>query len=80
MPRVIIETVEGNAPECPECGNWNAMLEHRRIRSMDVETWLVCRDCGYQILADNVTLRYKELDKKGMGKDSAYHFVRDVNL
>ena len=45
--REIIYWIGRNAGVCPDCGNWNAMLEKPRmnlgLRYEDLE----CRDCGH---------------------------------
>lgn len=52
----------GNAPTCPACGNWNAMLDgsaHARLVHDNQEhlLWLlVCRDCGFTVTRESVTL------------------------
>lgn len=31
---------------CPECGNWNAMLDDHKLINGDCIQFKVCRDCG----------------------------------
>lgn len=82
--RVRIEMVRGNAPECPACGHWNALLDDF-VYGVDPDgdpvrvEWLECRDCGYRVRWDQVTLVVKELDKPGMGARSTYHVVEEVD-
>jgi ribosomal protein S27AE len=43
----VLFTVKGNEPECPKCGNWNAMLHYHGTATKPER--LVCRDCKYEV-------------------------------
>jgi predicted nucleic-acid-binding Zn-ribbon protein len=75
--KYIIETVKGNAPECPKCGNWNAMLDGA-LATDNYRRFFECRDCGNKIFKDEVIIIIKEADKPGMGADTAYHEISRV--
>ena len=64
--RQKIYTVPGNSPECPKCGNWNAMLEVGAPEIGTNERDLKCRDCGHVVRAGffEVVDRYAEMKQK----------------
>jgi hypothetical protein len=55
--RIYTGCVEGNAPECPKCGNWNALLG----KTVEGERWKFCRDCGWSIRAEHLMITLKEI-------------------
>jgi len=75
--RLILETPGDNAPTCPACGNWNAML-HKRDPDRDYKSMHCCRDCGFAVDKDKTVIACLELDKPGMGTQSTYHEVRRI--
>jgi len=68
----IYETqcVDGNAPECPKCGHWNALLDERDFAAGKVK--FICRDCNFSVLGENLRIVMKKLDRPGMGNLSTY--------
>jgi predicted nucleic-acid-binding Zn-ribbon protein len=75
--RKTIETVKGNAPECPKCGNWNAMLDGA-LATDDYRRFFECRDCGFKLFKDEVILKIKEADEPGMGADTTYTEIKRI--
>ena len=63
-----LRTIGTNAPICPNCGNWNAMLQG----SFQGQKYYKCRDCKYIITNQKAEHTYYELDKPGMGNASTY--------
>ena len=49
---------KGNAPTCPSCGNWNALLGESREEGKcedgfpSYTRYLKCRDCGWAVRED----------------------------
>jgi len=77
--RQKIYTVEGNSPECPACGNWNALLEYGAPEIGTNERDLKCRDCGHVVRAGFYTIvdRYAEMKQKAGGLiDSEWEVLR----
>ena len=52
---IELHVPKGNAPTCPECGNWNALLDKTEHTGTGDDLRIVlyyeCRDCGYTVLA-----------------------------
>jgi DNA-directed RNA polymerase subunit M/transcription elongation factor TFIIS len=51
---IKLHVPRGNAPTCPKCGNWNALLDKTRqsIQDESIILYFECRDCGYTVRAD----------------------------
>lgn len=49
--KIELHTPKGNAPTCPACKSWNALLEQSIFneRLNDLELSYKCRDCGFVI-------------------------------
>ena len=79
---ITTECVKGNAPECPSCGNWNALLDgfdHTpHADGTRREHYFECRDCGFKVDAKDLTIRIKTLDKEGMGSASTYTITHEI--
>ena len=75
--RIILERPGDNAPTCPACGNWNAMLD-KRDPHRDYKDMFRCRDCGFDVDKDQAVIIVLQLDKPGMGVRSTYHEVRRI--
>jgi hypothetical protein len=71
MPKTNLQTVKGNAPECPSCGHWNALLDDYE-GAPDYKRLFKCRDCGFTIDKEDAIVTVKTLDKPGMGNASTY--------
>ena len=84
MTRIKTECVKGNAPECPSCKNWNALLDSSSLgdpllNHLDPpERIFVCRDCQYTVRARKLTIVLKKLDKPGIGNLSTYTPVKEI--
>ncbi len=76
--RIKTECVNGNAPECPQCKNWNALLDRFDYTGPDRDHYFECRDCGVVILATDLVVTMKQLDKPGMGSASTFTPVKDI--
>lgn len=79
--KTALETVPGNAPECPNCGSWNALLDDYEGEP-DYRQLFKCRDCGFKVFKDECIVTVKTLDKPGMGNRSTYtqsHCIKGEN-
>ena len=53
---------KGNAPTCPGCGNWNALLSESREEGKCEDgytkytRYLKCRDCGWDVREDETEI------------------------
>jgi ribosomal protein L44E len=50
---VLLHVPRGNAPTCPECGHWNALLDKTEHTVDKIILYYECRDCGYTVLAED---------------------------
>jgi len=73
-----LETTRGNAPECPKCGNWNAMLDGALAQD-NYRRFFQCRDCDHKVFKDSAIIILKEADEPGMGADTTYHEVKRID-
>lgn len=61
-----------NLAICPRCGNGNAMLDRADFVEDHLKITYYCRDCEFEVEAENVVHIQTELDKEGMGAASTY--------
>ena len=78
MRRVKTETVPGNAPECPKCKRWNALLDGCRHEPDAMIKIFECRDCGWKVDATDLIIVLKKRDKPGMGHMTTFHVVKEI--
>ncbi|MGW8177765.1 MAG: hypothetical protein ACWGQW_03110 [bacterium] len=48
--KIELHTPRGNAPTCPDCGNWNALLDRTFREDDKIVLYYECRDCGWLML------------------------------